>query len=40
MVSALDSGASYEPIVMNENIIHALKHIIIIDTNWGFDFTN
>ena len=32
----------YEPIVMNENIIHALKHIImiIINTNWGFDITN
>ena len=25
---------------MNENIIHALKHIIIINTNWGFDMTN
>ena len=23
---------------MNENIIHALKHII--NTNWGFDITN
>ena len=30
----------YEPIVMNENIIHALKHIIIINTNWRFDVTN
>ena len=29
-----------EPIVMNENIIHALKHVIIINTNWGFDITN
>ena len=30
----------YEPIVMNENIIHALKHIIIFNTYWSLDITN